>query len=499
VKVAGSRRFDVAALRRDHPIEVVVAASGVALTQHGQGFMGCCPFHDDSTASLSVGGVAERFHCFGCAASGDVIEYVHRFTGLTFVDAVQALESGSPFHGVAPASLRQLPQSARRTELTTTPERGHAINLLAWEFFTTPANIGTAEAYLREARGIDVGPLCAAGGGEPIVGYAKTDWRALSRHLQERGVTASELLDLDLAQRSRTGELIDTYRGRLIVPVRRDRGRIDGFIGRDTTGDPRAPKYRNPTRTPTFDKSTALFRPTHHRLDRDANVVVVEGVLDALALAATAARGGELSMFAPATASGVTVSAVQADALLELHPKPPVIALDGDAAGREGTNRWLAALCAERGRTALVTRLPDGVDPAEWLQHQGVSGLRAFDRRGYADATTGALRPELPGRDLVRICFAQPGEPVRRVLDVLTSLAEQLTQSAARELIDQAEREMTAGGWNPRGDFAQSARAAIGQARRQVVLPQSHHVMATTGGLSRLSTETPRLDAHQVA
>jgi len=109
---------------------------------------------------------------------------------------------------------------------------------------------------------------------------------------------------------------------------------------------------RNPTRTPTFDKSRALYRPTHQGLDRDANVVVVEGAIDALAIAATAARGGELSMFAPATTSGVTVSGVQARAVLALHATSPVIALDGDRAGREGTDRWLRALCIERGRPA---------------------------------------------------------------------------------------------------------------------------------------------------
>ena len=88
----------------------------------------------------------------------------------------------------------------------------------------------------------------------------------------------------------------------------------------------------------------------------------------------------------------MTVSAVQAPAVLALHPKPPVIALDGDRAGREGTDRWLRALCIERGRLALVSRLPDGVDPAEWLQRRGVSGLPAFDRRGCLGATTEAPR-----------------------------------------------------------------------------------------------------------
>ena len=95
--VTGRPRLDVTAVRHDHRIEVVVAASGVELTGRGQGFMGCCPFHEDSTPSLSVGGVPDRFHCFGCGAGGDVIEYVHRFTGLSFTGAIQALAQGTAF------------------------------------------------------------------------------------------------------------------------------------------------------------------------------------------------------------------------------------------------------------------------------------------------------------------------------------------------------------------------------------------------------------------
>ena len=179
-----------------------------------------------------------------------------------------------------------------------------------------------------------------------------------------------------------------------------------------------------PTKTDVDDA------PCLGSLDRDANVVVVEGALDDLAIAATAAHHGELSKFAPATTSGVTVSDIQANAVLSLHAKPPVIALDGGRAGREGTDRWLTALCVERGPPALVTRLPDGVDPAEWAQHQGVSGLWAFDRRGCTGGEADTPRPALPGRDLVRICFDQPAEPVRHVLDVLTPLAIRLREGA---------------------------------------------------------------------
>ena len=97
----------------------------------------------------------------------------------------------------------------------------------------------------------------------------------------------------DLAQPTRSGRLVDTYRGRIIILVTNSAGQINGFAGRDVTGDNQAPKYRNPTRTITFNKSMILYRPTHHGLAADAYVVIVEGVLDALAIAAAAARRGE--------------------------------------------------------------------------------------------------------------------------------------------------------------------------------------------------------------
>ena len=93
MSAARSERVDVQAIRAAHPIEDVVASSGVELHQRGHGYMGCCPFHDDSTASMSVGAVPDRFRCFGCGAGGDVIEYVSRRYDLSFVDSVDALHS----------------------------------------------------------------------------------------------------------------------------------------------------------------------------------------------------------------------------------------------------------------------------------------------------------------------------------------------------------------------------------------------------------------------
>ena len=82
---------------------------------------------------------------------------------------------------------------------------------------------------------------------------------------------------------------------------------------------------------------------------------------------------------------------------------------------------------------------------------------------------------------------------------MLTPLATQLSHSAARELIDQAEHEMNARGANTRGQFAQAARAAIDHAQRLALVQQRQRATAGIAGGSPLSTETPRPDAHQVA
>ena len=57
------RQVDVAAIRRDYPIEDVVAAAGIELRPAGRGYIGHCPFHDDTTPSLSVAGVPDWFTC----------------------------------------------------------------------------------------------------------------------------------------------------------------------------------------------------------------------------------------------------------------------------------------------------------------------------------------------------------------------------------------------------------------------------------------------------
>ena len=104
---------DVEQVKRAHPIAEVIAAHGVALRPSGRRFMGHCPFHDDDRPSLVVYPDTRSFHCFGCGAGGDVIDFVRRATGLGFRDALATL--GEVTAGQGPAA--PVPPRGRRRPL----------------------------------------------------------------------------------------------------------------------------------------------------------------------------------------------------------------------------------------------------------------------------------------------------------------------------------------------------------------------------------------------
>ncbi|MBQ8100519.1 MAG: hypothetical protein IJ169_04440, partial [Paludibacteraceae bacterium] len=58
------------------------------LQRRGKHWLGICPFHQDSTPSLTVNPVMQIYKCFACGAAGDVISYVEHAEGCTFSEAL---------------------------------------------------------------------------------------------------------------------------------------------------------------------------------------------------------------------------------------------------------------------------------------------------------------------------------------------------------------------------------------------------------------------------
>ena len=117
---------------------------------------------------------------------------------------------------------------------------------------------------------------------------------------------------------------------------------------------------------------------------------MVEGTLDALAIATTALRAGAANRFCPLTQSGRELSTAQLGHVLHMHPNPPIVAFDADPAGRDSTIR-LATAARRKGVSVQVARLPEGQDPASFLATSNGAGIAALTG-GPCRGVGGALR-----------------------------------------------------------------------------------------------------------
>lgn len=86
-------RLDLDALRRANPLPGI-AAKLVRLKPAGREWVACCPFHADRSPSFTIFHGGERFHCFGCGASGDVLDFVQRAYGVDLIGAAAMLGAG---------------------------------------------------------------------------------------------------------------------------------------------------------------------------------------------------------------------------------------------------------------------------------------------------------------------------------------------------------------------------------------------------------------------
>ena len=66
----------------------------IRLVRNGNIHQAPCPFHNEKTPSFSVFPDSGTFHCFGCGAQGDAIDFVMRHDNLTFTEAVYAMTGG---------------------------------------------------------------------------------------------------------------------------------------------------------------------------------------------------------------------------------------------------------------------------------------------------------------------------------------------------------------------------------------------------------------------
>lgn len=82
--------IDFDKIKQDYSLPEIVAQSGVPIDRDGDEYRACCPFHGEKTPSFTLfkGRQGWKYHCFGCGADGDTIDFVEERYGVSKIEAV---------------------------------------------------------------------------------------------------------------------------------------------------------------------------------------------------------------------------------------------------------------------------------------------------------------------------------------------------------------------------------------------------------------------------
>ena len=84
-------------IKQQTDLAALVRSRGVDLKKHGsKDLIGLCPFHDDHDPSFVVTSAKGLYHCLGCGAAGNAIQFVERYDGVSFRHAFELLAEGGP-------------------------------------------------------------------------------------------------------------------------------------------------------------------------------------------------------------------------------------------------------------------------------------------------------------------------------------------------------------------------------------------------------------------
>lgn len=330
----------------------------VKLKRVGRDYSGLCPFHKEKSPSFHVSGEKQLFHCFGCGASGNLVQFVMRVEGLDFVEALKLLAERA---GI------DLPEGQERDGNShLIKKKIYEMNRLSARFYydtlvkDPEGRIGYT--YFRE-RKIEQKTIVSYG-----LGFAKDSYTALHDYLASKGYSDEEMITAGLAVK-KEDKVYDKFRNRVMFPIIDLRGNVIGFGGRimganETPSGFKLPKYLNSPETPVFNKGRNLFSLNLAKKSTPYSIILVEGYMDVI----TVYQAGIPNVVATL---GTALTENQAKLLLK-YCSEILVCYDSDEAGQKATIRAIDIINEAGGRSRVI-KLKGAKDPDEYIKANGAA------------------------------------------------------------------------------------------------------------------------------
>jgi DNA primase len=336
---------------------VELIGQSVKLQRRGRDFLGLCPFHQEKTPSFHVKPDKQFFYCFGCKAAGNAIDFVIKRDRVQFKEALI---------GLAKAANIELPNWSASRENASERQILLEAHSAASGFFENllrdPQRGKAARDYLA-GRGFNEESIKRF-----QIGLAADSWDALVKSPAMRKFTPAQLAQAGLAKSRDGGGVYDTFRNRLMFPIRDEGGRTIGFGGRVMPGSEDPAKYLNSPETPLFSKGRVAFGMdlARQKIVETRTVAVVEGYTDVI-MAHQYGASNVVSVLGTAMTSDHV-------RLLKRFADRIVLLFDADAAGDKAVDRAVELFLTQPVEVAIAS-MPDGKDPDEFVLEYGAEGF----------------------------------------------------------------------------------------------------------------------------
>jgi DNA primase len=144
-------------LKREVSLVRLIGSQGHELKKRGRDWVMRCVFHEEDTPSLSVSEAKNVYHCFGCNASGTVLDWVMKTQGVSLPHAVQLLRNDAPLAGAEKVGVNRS-QARHLPSLAAGSDEAVLLREVADSYHATLKQSPEAQAYLTQ-RGLVHGEL----------------------------------------------------------------------------------------------------------------------------------------------------------------------------------------------------------------------------------------------------------------------------------------------------------------------------------------------------
>jgi DNA primase len=338
----------------------------VALKRAGRNFKGLSPFSNEKTPSFVVSPEKQIFKDFSSGKGGSVFDFIMEIEGLDFKGALELLarKAGIELEDYRTSSGRKNgPNKDRLYELLDLSAKFYQVQF--------SKNISTLNYVLKQRQFTKQTAL------KWRLGYSPNNGSALIKFAQAKGFSDQEIKLAGLSSTSYRGKPQDMFRGRLMIPLQDNEGRVIGFTARLLEANDRAPKYINTPQTVLYDKSRHVYglHLAKESIRKSNFSVLVEGNLDVIA-------SHQAAVDQTVATAGTAITEYQLKTLNRFSGDVR-LCFDGDRAGLAATER--AIPLASKTKVSLsIIDIPSGKDPDELIRQDAKLWRSAVGRNRYA-------------------------------------------------------------------------------------------------------------------